>query len=380
MAGVTPPRGTRILVTGSNGFIGKNLVSVLKQRDDLTVMQFTRDDSNHLLDASLDTSDLIFHLAGVNRPQEEIEFERQNAEFTSTICDQLLARERAVPIVFASSIQANMDNAYGRSKRRAEEAIKAYAQQSGAPARIYRLKNVFGKWSRPNYNSVVATFCHNIAHDLPISISDPQREVELVYIDDVVHAFLQHVGIPLSGVISSIDVQPAYQIGLGRLGDLVKSFRHSRKSLEFPDFSDELTRKLYATFLSYLEGDDLAYALELKQDERGCLAEFAKSLQFGQLFISRTRPGVTRGNHYHHTKTEKFLVVEGQAVIRFRSILDDRIIEHRVSGQDFRVLDIPPGYTHSIENVGPNEVVTLFWASEVFDPEKPDTTSLIVSS
>lgn len=366
-----------VLVTGARGFIGKNLVVWLKQRPGLTVFEFDRDDHSQDLMAMLAEADRVFHLAGVNRPRDEAEFQIGNVDSTVIVCDQLLRLGRSIPIVLASSYQAVLDNPYGVSKRRAEEVVTRYAEQSGAPATIYRLKNVFGKWCRPNYNSVVATFCYNAAHDLPLTISDPARDLDVVHIDDVIAHFAQDLEDDRSGV-SYREVTPSYRVTLGRLAELIRSFRQMRQTLFVPDLSDDLTRKLYGTYLAYLEPDDFAYALEQKCDPRGCLAEFVKAASFGQLFVSRTAPGVTRGNHYHHAKTEKFLVVEGEAVIRFRHLLGGEPIEYRVRGEDFRVVDIPPGYTHSIENVGSGELITLFWASEVFDPSHPDTQALPV--
>jgi UDP-2-acetamido-2,6-beta-L-arabino-hexul-4-ose reductase len=279
-------------------------------------------------------------------------------------------------------MQAELDNPYGVSKRQAEAVVVRYAEVSGARCTIFRLQNVFGKWCRPNYNSVAATFCHNIAHDLPITISDPARELELVHVDDVVEAFMAEVRSQESGVrtpigresgVSYREVAPGYGVTLGRLAELIRSFRASRQTLRVPDFSDAFTRKLYGVFLSYLAPDDFAYDLTRHTDPRGALAEFVKSEPFGQLFVSRTKPGIARGNHYHHTKTEKFLVVEGEAIIRFRHIRGEDVIEYRVRGEDFRVVDIPTGYTHSIENIGAGELVTLFWSSEIFDPAQPDT-------
>ena len=276
--------------------------------------------------------------------------------------------------MLSSSIQAGLDNPYGLSKRRAEEILKSYAEDCGAAVAIYRLKNVFGKWCRPNYNSVVATFCYNVAHDLPLTISDASRRLDLCYVDDVVRAFRGEI-VDATGVTgcSYAEVEPAFSILLGELAERIRSYRETRCDLSVPEFVDPLNRRLYPTYLSYLDGADFGYALQQRTDARGCLAEFLKSPPFGQVFVSRTKPGVTRGNHYHDTKVEKFLVLEGDAVIRFRHILEADVVEHRVSGQDLRVLDIPPGYTHSIENVGKSEMITLFWADEVFDPGSPDT-------
>ncbi len=383
----------KIVVTGSNGFIGKNLITWLDRLPDVRVLEFDQAHTLQDLEERLAEADFICHLAGVNRPQSVEEFCAGNVDLTAQMCGLLLRAGRTTPIVLSSSIQAELDNPYGISKRQAEGVIRHYAEASGAPCTIFRLKNVFGKWCRPNYNSVVATFCHNIAHDLPITISDPARELELVHVDDVVRAFVAEIRDQKSEIrsqraeVSYKEVSPSYKVTLGRLAELIRSFRESRQSLVAPDFSDPFTHKLYGTFLSYLAPDDFAYDLTKRTDPRGSLAEFVKSEPFGQIFVSRTKPGITRGNHYHHTKTEKFLVVEGEAVIRFREIRGQRtegrgqraeVIEYRVSGRDFRVVDIPPGYTHSIENVGDAELVTLFWASEVFDPGRPDTQAMVV--
>lgn len=366
-----------ILVTGAKGFIGRNLVAWLERQSDIRVFEFDKENSRQDLEAALAEADLVFHLAGVNRPQSVDEFETGNVGFTAEVCDHLLEIAHPVPLVLSSSIQAELDNPYGVSKRRAEEVVKRYARQSGARGVVYRLKNVFGKWCRPYYNSVVATFCHNIAHDLPITISDPERELELVYIDDVVDHFAHEIRAREPGLYYR-EVRPVHRITLGRLAELIRSYRHMRETLLVPDLSDPFTRKLYGTYLTYLEPDDFAYLLDKKCDPRGCLAEFVKSPAFGQVFVSRTAPGIARGNHYHHTKTEKFLVLQGEAVIRFRHIQSREVLEYRVRGEEFQVVDIPPGYTHSIENTGPGELVTLFWASEVFDPDRPDTHTLPV--
>jgi UDP-2-acetamido-2,6-beta-L-arabino-hexul-4-ose reductase len=272
-----------------------------------------------------------------------------------------------------------LDNPYGVSKRQAEEILQSFSRSRGCPVVIFRLQNAFGKWCRPNYNSVTATFCHNIAHDLPLTISDPNRELELVYIDDIIAMFLAVLDTPPEpGQCEFRQVKRSFKVTLGGLAARIRSFRESRRSVVVPSFEDEFTKFLYATYLSYLDGPQFVYELEQKTDQRGSLAEFMKAASFGQVFVSRTKPGVTRGNHFHHTKAEKFLVVEGEAVIRFRHVLNGPVIEHRVSGKDFRVLDIPPGYTHSIENVGTGEMVVLFWASEAFDPQRPDTYALPV--
>lgn len=378
-------------------------MEALGRRPDVTAVGFDVGYPPEQLEQGLAEADFIFHLAGVNRPQSPAEFQSGNAGLTADICTRLTALGRCPVVILSSSVQAALDNPYGLSKRQAEETLAQWAVSTGGQAVIFRLKNVFGKWCRPNYNSVTATFCHNFAHDLPITIADPARELELVYIDDVIAAFLSVLDAgasrpPIADRCLHLEVPRNFKVTLGDLAARIRSFRESRTTLVLPSFADTFTRCLYATYLSYLDGADFAYALDKKTDNRGALAEFLKSPHFGQIFVSRTKPGVTRGNHYHHTKTEKFLVLEGEAVVRFRSLQPEigsqqsevsqpasapwlppsdlgrsEIIEHRVSGHNFRVLDIPPGYTHSIENVGQTELVTLFWASEVFDPSNPDT-------
>lgn len=365
-----------VLVTGSNGFVGKNLCSVLRIMESIQLHEFDIANSPVDLERILGDVDLVVHLAGVNRPKNEQEFMTGNAGLTENICSFLGRSGKAAKIVLASSIQVESDNPYGQSKLQAEETIREYAENSGAKAVVYRFKNLFGKWCRPNYNSVTATFCHNVAHGLPISISDPSRVIELTYIDDVVNALVCEIMDDDPQAQQGFSFAPeltGYPISLGELADLITSFRKSRETLEMPGFDSSLNKALYATYLSYLDGEEFAYPLTIRSDERGCLAEMMKSRTFGQIFVSRTKPGITRGNHYHHTKTEKFMVVEGEALIRFRRIDSDETIEHRVSGQEFKVVDIPPGYTHHITNTGQGELVTLFWASEMFNPERPDT-------
>lgn len=368
-----------IVVTGSRGFIGRHMVEALRRRPDVNVIEIHRGNVATDLPSALARADVVMHLAGVNRPPNPEEFQAGNTRLTAEICQLLDQQKRTPLLIMSSSIQVAADNPYGRSKREAEQAIEDWSKRSGAAAVIFRLKNVFGKWCRPEYNSVTATFCHNVAHDLPITISDPGRELELVYVNDVVETLMEAIDRPpASGTCEFREGPRSFKTTLGELARKIRSFRDSRVSLVLPSFEDEFTRRLYATYLSYLDGPDFAYALQERVDARGSLAEFMKSAQFGQIFVSRTKPGITRGNHYHHTKTEKFMVVEGEAVIRFRPIAGEEIIEHRISGRDFKVVDIPPGYTHSIENVGDGEMVVLFWASEIFDPARPDTIALPV--
>lgn len=368
----------KVLVTGAGGFIGRNLLVGLARIEDIEVYAYDIDNDPAELRTWLDTVDIVYHLAGVNRPKNVEDYETGNAGFTSEICDILRQLKRTPKIVMSSSIQAALDNPYGLSKRRAEEALQTFARESGAVVSIFRLKNVFGKWCRPEYNSVTATFCNNIGHDVPISISDPAREVELVYVDDVVARLIVELESPTGYDISTPDGIPAMRITLGDLAGRIQAFSEISNSLVIPDFSDHFNQCLYATYLSYLEPDRLEYTLTARSDPRGNLAEFVKSDHFGQVFISRTNPGVTRGNHYHDTKTEKFLVIAGEGLIRLRQIESDDIIEYHVRGEAYQVIDIPPGYTHSITNVGEDEMITLFWASEVFNPDRADTYYLEV--
>lgn len=367
----------KVLVTGALGFIGKNLTVALR-RSGVEVAEIDMDSPAEGLLAGACGARAVFHLAGVNRPEREEEFAAGNVGPLTALFNALEAARASGTIgstpfiVLPSSRQATLDNAYGRSKLAAEHALEAYSQRTGTPAAIYRLPGVFGKWCRPNYNSVVATFCHNIARDLPIVISDPEKVAELVHVDDVVHRFVSHLGAVEAGVVHP-EVRPVFSITLGELAERIRAFRSSRTTLEVPDTSDPLTRRLFGTYLSYLPPEDLGYSLQQWTDARGCLAELLKSQRFGQMFVSRTHPGVTRGNHYHDLKVEKFCVLEGEALIRFRPVLGDEVTEHRVSGADFRVVDIPPGMTHSIENVGRTEMIVLFWAAEILDRERPDT-------
>jgi UDP-2-acetamido-2,6-beta-L-arabino-hexul-4-ose reductase len=363
-----------VLITGSNGFIGKNLQVVLGRKKGISILTFNRTDNDDKLQEYLIKADVIYHLAGVNRPDKIEEFEVVNNGLTRKIIEILKDNKKQPLIVMSSSTQASLDSPYGMSKRKAEEALLNYSAQSGGLVCIFRLPGVFGKWCKPNYNSVVATFCYNIAHKLPIMISDPFKEIELVYIDDVISSFLtlmdNNQNIP--GYIF-LEVKPIFRVTLRDLANSIKSFSEMRNNLLVPDLTDKFSRYLYTTYLSYLDPKELSYDLKQYSDQRGSLAEIIKSQHFGQIFISRTQPGITRGSHYHDTKVEKFCVLQGEAIIRFQNIFHNEVITYRVSGKVWKVLDIPPGYIHSIENVGINEMIVLFWADEIFDPNLSDT-------
>jgi len=371
----------RVLVTGSAGFIGRSLVEWLKTSEDPTVdevMEFTLDTPDALLTEYCRDCDFAFHLAGVNRPKDEAEFTTGNVDLTTRLLDGL-RRGSGAPVLLTSSIQAALDNPYGQSKRAAEDLIFEYSQDMGVPVFVYRLPGVFGKWSQPNYNSVVATFCHNVARDLPITVNDPATPINLVYIDDVVREFVS----ALSGGANVLDdgycaVPVVHETTVGTIAELLGEFKASRTDLSVPRMEDAFAKKLYSTYLSYLPSDAFSYPLDMKCDERGSFTEIIRTADRGQFSVNVIKPGITKGNHWHHTKNEKFVVVSGRGVIRFRKVGEEQVIEYQVSGDRIEVVDIPPGYTHNIENLGDADMVTFMWASEAFDPENPDTYFLTV--
>jgi UDP-2-acetamido-2,6-beta-L-arabino-hexul-4-ose reductase len=362
-----------VLVTGAAGFIGKNLITALQRLENISLTTITSKDEWLVLESALEQVDIIYHLAGINRPQNEEEFALGNTEFTRKIVQYLEVVGRKAKIIIPSSIQAELENPYGRSKKAAEDVLLDYNRKTGASVAIYRLPNVFGKWSRPNYNTVVATFCHNIACGLDIVISDPNRELELVYIDDVVAEFLRHLDENGTHDQQRYTVSRTFRVTLGGLAGRIRQLHEIRTSLIVPDLADDLMKCLHATYLSFLPEKEFAYPVKLNTDNRGWLFELLKSEHFGQIFVSKTLPGITRGDHYHDSKLEKFCVIQGEAVIRFRHIHSQEVLAFPVSGNDIKVVDIPPGYTHSIENIGQDEMVCLFWANQIFSPEQPDT-------
>jgi len=362
----------KILITGSKGFIGKNLIAHLQINKIFQLFQYDLDVSEKKLEEWLHDADFIFHLAGINRPKDEQEYKAGNTDFTVYLINRLMEAGKKTPIVFSSSIQATLENPYGISKRNAEEVLFKY-RETGAPVYIYRLSNVFGKWSRPNYNSVVATFCHNIAHELPIQVNNPDLLLTLVYIDDIVAEFIDVLKKGKATVRDYYQIPISHQITLQAMADRLYAIHNNRETLVVPDLANSLTKKLHATYLSYLPEDRFSYPLKLNSDKRGNLFELIKSPHFGQIFVSTTKPGIIRGNHYHHTKNEKFVVLKGEAEIKFRHILNDKVITYRVSGDQPQVVDIPTGYTHSIKNIGKEEMITFFWSNEPFNPDNPDT-------
>ena len=368
----------KILVTGAKGFIGKNLIVELKNRGYKDIFEFDIDTDKYLLDTYTRECEFVFHLAGVNRPKNEEEFMEGNFKFTSELLELLKKHNNKAPILITSSIQAERDNPYGRSKKAGEHVVFSYSKETGTKVLVYRLPNVFGKWCRPNYNSVIATFCHNIALDLPIIVNEPGLVMNLVYIDDVVEEFIRALNGNENRTEDFCEVPIVHTITLGEIVNLIHSFKRSREERSIPNMSDEFTKKLYSTYLSYLPKDKFSYQLKMNVDNRGSFTEFIKTLDRGQVSVNISKPGITKGNHWHNTKNEKFLVVRGKGVIRFRKVDSDEIIEYYVSGEKLEVVDIPPGYTHNIENLGDTDMVTIMWANEPFNPEKPDTYYLEV--
>ncbi len=362
-----------VLVTGAKGFIGKNLVVALSRLDDLRIFSYARNDDPDKLQDALLKADIVFHLAGVNRPVNDEEFFLGNTCFTQDMVNFLQNHHKTPKIILSSSIQAALDNPYGRSKKAAEDSLIKYHEVTGAPIAIYRLPGVFGKWSRPNYNSVVATFCHNIAREMEITISDPDHEIELVYIDDVVREFLRHLHDNYGGDRKRYSVNKTFRVTLGELAERIRSLHAISQTLTVPDQSDDFTKYLYATYLSFLPKDHFTHTVKKFSDQRGWLFELIKSENFGQIFVSKTLPGITRGNHYHDTKLEKFCVIQGEGIIRFKKVGDDEVIEYPVNGTEIKIVDIPPGYSHSIQNTGNIDMICLFWANQIFDPDHPDT-------
>lgn len=368
----------KILVTGAKGFVGKNLVSTLKVKGYISIFEYDIDVTPALLEQYTKECDFVFHLAGVNRPKHTDEFMEGNVGFTSVLLNNLKKNKNKAPILITSSIQAGLNNPYGQSKLGEEETVFNYSTETGVKVYVYRLPNVFGKWCKPNYNSVIATFCNNIANNLPIQVNDPNVLLSLVYIDDVVNEFINAMNGKASYNQLFCFVKEIYNIQLGEIVKLIESFKESREVISIPDMSDPFTKKLYSTYLSYLPVDQFKYPLQMNVDERGSFTEFIRTPDRGQVSINVSKPGITKGNHWHHTKNEKFLVVSGKGAIRFRKIDSQEIIEYIVSGDKFEVLDIPTGYTHNIENLGDTDMVTVMWANEKFDKANPDTYYLPV--
>lgn len=369
----------RVLITGANGFVGRNLTVHLGEREDVEVYQFSRENDLRDLVSLVAQADFVFHLAGVNRPQDPEEFQTGNADLTQALSNAIVASGRKIPVVYTSSTQAQNENAYGASKRAAEEILRILSSEHGSPVYLFRLPNVFGKWARPNYNSAVATFCHNIARDLPIQINDPHANITLVYIDDVIDRFIA----VMDGVVTPDlfnDVVPHYNITVGELAQQLQAFRNSRGTLITERVGTGLPRALYSTYLSYLPPENFTYEVPKYGDSRGEFVEMLKTSDSGQFSFFTAHPGITRGGHYHHSKTEKFLVIRGEACFRFRHIVSGEFYELFTDGLRPVVVETVPGWTHDITNVGEAEMIVMLWANEVFDREHPDTYALSVGT
>ena len=370
----------KILITGAKGFVGKNLVVELRNQGFEDLMEFDVDTDPNQLDKNARKCDFVFHLAGVNRPENPADFMAGNFGFTSQLLDALKKHHSKAPVLITSSIQAAQNNPYGESKKAGEDLLFDYSKETGSKVYVYRLPNVFGKWCKPNYNSAVATFCNNIAHNLPIQVNDSNVVLNLVYVDDVINSFIAKLKVesPLDLINRFEEVSSVYTKPLGEIVSLLNQFKDSRSTLQLPDLGDAFVKKLYSTYLSYLPENDFSYPLKMNVDQRGSFTEFLKTSERGQVSVNISKPHIIKGNHWHHTKNEKFLVVSGKGVIRFRKIDSEDIIEYLVSGEKLEVVDIPVGYTHNIENLGDTDMVTIMWVNEVFDKEKPDTYFLKV--
>lgn len=362
-----------IVITGANGFVGKNLKEDLKATTDDVITEITRQTTEENMKETLMNADFVVHLAGVNRPKDNIEFEKGNVTLLSQILDILENNPKKPTILLSSSIQAENSNPYGESKRKGEEVLQQFSNENGNDVYIYRLPNLFGKWCKPNYNSVIATFCHNIAHDKEIQINDRDIELKLNYIDDVIVEFKNAI----NGVPTVHDGQPTvpnvFDVTLGEIVDLLYKFKSTREDRTLPQLDHPFEKALYSTYLSYLPEEKFSYPLVMHEDDRGSFTEFIKSPDRGQVSVNISKKGIVKGDHWHHTKNEKFLVVSGEGVIRFRKIGEDKIIEYYVSGDKLEVVDIPVGYTHNIENLGDTDMVTIMWVNEMFDPNNTDT-------
>lgn len=380
----------KILVTGAKGFVGKNLTIRLENiRDgkdktsplkaDLEIYAYDVDSDASLLDTYCADCDMVFNLAGVNRPENTEDFMQGNFGFASTLLDTLKKHRNTCPVMLSSSTQAALDNPYGKSKKAGEDLFFAYSRETGADVLVYRFPNVFGKWCRPNYNSAVATFCHNIARELPITVNDRAHEMTLVYIDDVVDELLSAAAGKPTRDGAFCRVPTEHKTTLGEIVDLLYAFHDSRKTLQVPDLTDgSFSKKLYSTYLSYLPPDNFSYPLTQHTDARGSFTEILRTANHGQFSVNISKPGITKGQHWHNTKNEKFLVVSGKGVIRFRKPGEEEVYSYFVSGESLEVVDIPTGYTHSIENLGDTDLITFMWCNECFDPTRPDTYALEV--
>lgn len=368
----------KLLITGANGFVGKNLQVHLNEMQDINYTSFTRDNDIEELDELLTNVDVVIHLAGINRPQQDNEFKQGNVDLTEALIKSIAKKQRKIPIIYSSSIQAEQDNPYGRSKKAAEDLLIEYSGNTGSPVKIYRLANVFGKWCKPNYNSMVATFCHNIIRGLPVQIHNHDAEVNLVYVDDVVNEFMStakhlYANATLEDELYFSEVSPTYKETVGDIAKQLNDFKESRSSLVTERVGSGFTRKLYATYVSYLPKEQFTYQIPKYGDERGAFVEMLKTKDSGQFSYFTAHPGITRGGHYHHTKNEKFLVIKGKACFRFKHMVTGEFYELFTNGETPEIVETAPGWSHDITNVGDEEMIVMLWANEIFDRDNPDT-------
>jgi len=363
----------KVLITGANGFVGQNLQVRLKE-EEIDFVTFVRNDSNEVLEEKIKDCDFIVHLAGVNRPKNESEFAEGNTDLTKRITSVLNQLNLKTPVIYSSSIQAELDNPYGLSKKFAEDALNQLSQTNGNSVYNYRLPNVFGKWCKPNYNSAVATFCYNTINDLPIQINDPEAVIKLVYIDDVVNEFVNVIQCFSKGEpVINAEVHPVYNITVGDLVKQLALFKESKSTHIIERVGTDLTRALYSTYISYFKPKAFSYGLTKHEDPRGVFVEMLKTKDSGQFSFFSAHPGITRGGHYHHTKNEKFLVIKGNAKFGFRHIVTNEFYELITSSDEPQVVETVPGWSHDITNIGDDEMFVMLWANEIFDPENPDT-------
>lgn len=367
----------RIAITGVDGFIGKNLRTRLGELDRFEVVPLGSDSTTEDLEAAMSAADAVVHLAGTNRPQDPADFMVGNRDSVANLTRAIASSGRRTPVILTSSIRAVDDSDYGVSKRAAEDALSAFTATTGVPGYILRLPNVFGKWCRPNYNSAVATFCHNVARGLPITVNDPSAPLSLIHVDDVVTAIIDLLDAPPSNT-GHVPIAPVYETTVGAVANLILGFAEKREQTLIDEVGVGLTRALYATYVAALPNEAFSYPLVAHGDARGVFTEMLRTPTSGQFSYFTARPGVTRGGHYHHTKVEKFLVLSGTALFRFRHILTNETHEIQTRGGEPVVVETIPGWTHDITNIGDTEMVVMLWANEIFDRARPDTIAMKV--
>lgn len=361
----------KIVVTGANGFIGKNLCAFLKENNENSIIEIDRETPIDKISQYLSEADFVYHLAGINRPSNDSEFNQGNTDFTHFICDELSKRNVPVPVMFSSSIQAEQNNPYGLSKVAAEDIIINYGNTSNSPYYIYRFTNVFGKWCKPNYNSFVATFCYNIINNIDININNPDASVNLIYIDDICHQLISLLESNSTSGYHSIT--PVYSTTVGEVANLLTSFRDSRTNLVIDDVGNGFIRALYSTYISYFSPSQFSYRIPSYEDSRGLFCEILKTQKSGQFSFLTAHPGITRGGHYHHSKNEKFLVIQGKAHFKFKNIVTNESYDLYTNSDVLEVVDTIPGWSHDITNIGDTDLIVVLWANEIFDRDNPDT-------